>query len=168
MTNLTYSVIARSCNKVLIGKTYWKSVVLPSIKYALSVITWIKKELQDLQKIDNQVWRQILGAPRYTPVVALWGEVGASSSTTRDMNKINLAKHMMQSKNQLLSGVFRVMWEERRGEWVRQLEEYLGEVGVDVGELRSMSKEKVKLKVHAWDEARWRRELNTRETLEIY
>ena len=28
MTNLTYSVIARSCNKVLIGKTYWKSVVL--------------------------------------------------------------------------------------------------------------------------------------------
>ena len=34
MTNLTYSVIARSCNKVLIGKTYWKSVVLPSILYA--------------------------------------------------------------------------------------------------------------------------------------
>ena len=26
MTNLTYSVIARSCNKVLIGKRYWKSV----------------------------------------------------------------------------------------------------------------------------------------------
>ena len=73
---------------------------------------------------------------------------------------------MMQSKNQLFSGVFRVMWEERRGEWVRQLEEYLGEV--EIGELRSMSKEKVKLKVHAWDEARWRRELYMKETLELY
>ena len=81
-------------------------------------------------------------------------------------SKINLAKHMIQSKNQLLSGVFRVMWEERRGEWVRQLEEYLGEVGIEIRELRSMSKEKVKLKVHAWDEARWRRELNMKETLE--
>ena len=58
------------------------------------------------------------------------------------------------------------MWEERRGEWVRQLEEYLGEVGVEIGELRSMSK--VKFKVHAWDEARWRQELNMTETLEIY
>ena len=41
---------------------------------------------------------------------------------------------MMQSKNQLLSGVFRVMWEERRREWMRQLEEYLREV--EIGELR--------------------------------
>ena len=65
-----------------------------------------------------------MGAPRYTPVVALRGEVGVSSSTTRDMkNKINLAKHMMQSKNQMLSGVIRVMCEECSGEWVRQLEE---------------------------------------------
>ena len=54
--------------------------------------------------------------------------MGASSSTTRDIkSKINLAKHMMQSKNQLLRRVFRVMWEERRGEWVRELE-YLGQV----------------------------------------
>ena len=120
MTNLTYSVIARSCNKVLIGKTYWKSVVLPSILFASSVITWTKKELQDLQKkmttrSGDKSWDS--GAPRYTPVVALQGEVGASSSTTRDMkNKINLGKHMMQSKNQLLSGIFRVTWEGRVGE----------------------------------------------------
>ena len=51
---------------------------------------------------------------------------------------------------------------------MRQLEEYLGEVGVEVGELRGISKEKLKLKVLAWDEARWRWELNMRETLEIY
>ena len=72
-------------------------------------------------------------------MVALQGEVGASSSTTRDMkSKINLAKHLMQSNNQLLSGVFRVMWEERRvGEAAGGPEEYLREVGVEIGDLRS-------------------------------
>ena len=28
MANLTYSIIARSCSKIMIGKTYWKSFVL--------------------------------------------------------------------------------------------------------------------------------------------
>ena len=34
MANLTYSIIAHSCSKILIRKTYWKSVVLPGILYA--------------------------------------------------------------------------------------------------------------------------------------
>ena len=33
MSNLTYSVITKSCNMVLIGKTYWMSVALTSILY---------------------------------------------------------------------------------------------------------------------------------------
>ena len=67
-------------------------------------------------------------------------------------NKLNLSVHMMESKNQLLSNVFQVMWEERRGEWVKQLEKYLEEVGVGIMELRIMSKEKIKLRVHG---SRW-------------
>ena len=31
MENITYSVIEKSCNKLLIGKTIWKSIVLPSL-----------------------------------------------------------------------------------------------------------------------------------------
>ena len=38
MANLTYSIIVCSCSKILIGKTYWKSVVLPGILYASSVL----------------------------------------------------------------------------------------------------------------------------------
>jgi len=38
MSNLTYSVIAKSCNKVDIGKTYWKSVALPSILFGSAVV----------------------------------------------------------------------------------------------------------------------------------
>ena len=38
MSNLTYSVIEKSCHKVLIGKNYWKGVVLPRILYGLEVV----------------------------------------------------------------------------------------------------------------------------------
>ena len=29
MANITYSVIEKSCNQLLIGKTFWKSIALP-------------------------------------------------------------------------------------------------------------------------------------------
>ena len=48
MANLTYSIIARSCNKIMIGKTYWKNVVLPGALYALSILTWTRNEKDEL------------------------------------------------------------------------------------------------------------------------
>lgn len=45
MAGMTFSVTARSCNKLLIGKSYWKSVVLPSVLMGGAVIIW-KKEIE--------------------------------------------------------------------------------------------------------------------------
>lgn len=33
LANMTYNVIEKSCSRMLIGKTYWKNVALPSILY---------------------------------------------------------------------------------------------------------------------------------------
>ena len=71
MANLTFSVISKSCDKLLIGKTYWKSVVQPRVMSAAAVVVWTKGEKKQLQRVENRVWRQILGAPIYTPVAAL-------------------------------------------------------------------------------------------------
>ena len=38
MTNLALSVVYRSCDRLLIGKTYWKSVVQPGVLSASSVV----------------------------------------------------------------------------------------------------------------------------------
>ncbi len=35
-------------------------------------------EIQQLQRIENGVYRQILGAPKYAPTCTLRGEIGAS------------------------------------------------------------------------------------------
>ena len=74
---MTYLVVVRACSRLVIGKTYWKSVVLPSILYASAVIGWTATDIQKLQRYENSVWRQILSAPLYTPVVALQGKLAA-------------------------------------------------------------------------------------------
>ena len=38
MPNITYSVIEKSCNKLLIGKTFWKRIALPSLLYGTHII----------------------------------------------------------------------------------------------------------------------------------
>ena len=131
MANLTYSIIARSCSKIMIGKTYWKSVVLPGVLYASSVLTWTRKEMDEMQLIENQVWRQMLGAPRFTPVATMQGEIGASTMKCRDMkSKLKMMKHMKTSKNGLLRAVAERMVREGSGGWIKQVDQYISAVGV--------------------------------------
>ena len=59
MSNMTYSIIARSCNKLMIGKSFWNCVALPSILYGSSMICWTKTEISKLQRQENKLgWRQ--------------------------------------------------------------------------------------------------------------
>jgi hypothetical protein len=38
MANCTYSIIEKSVSKIVIGKAFWKSMVLPSLLYGVGVI----------------------------------------------------------------------------------------------------------------------------------
>ena len=59
-----------------------------------------------MQRVENKVWRQILGAPGYTLVAALQGEIGASTVRGRDMKiKLTFAQYMFRARNGLLRGI---------------------------------------------------------------
>ena len=47
MANMTFGVINKSCNKLLIGKTFWKNLALPSILYGMNVITLSETEIKN-------------------------------------------------------------------------------------------------------------------------
>ena len=49
MANLTYCIIEKSCNKLLIGNTYGKSIILPSILYGTNIINLSEDDIKDLQ-----------------------------------------------------------------------------------------------------------------------
>ena len=58
------SVIEKSCHRVMMGKTYWKGVVLPSALYRVEVIDMKGEEIDKLQKEENTAMRKILRAPK--------------------------------------------------------------------------------------------------------
>ena len=62
MASITYSVIERIYNKLLIGKTFWKSIVLPSILYGTNIINLTEDTIKELQKIEKSVYMSILRA----------------------------------------------------------------------------------------------------------
>lgn len=61
--------------KTFIWKTYWKSVVLMSE----AVVIWSKNELGRLKRIENMVWRLVLGDHGHVAIEALRGEIGRST-----------------------------------------------------------------------------------------
>ena len=83
LANNTHSVLMRSCNRLIVGKAYWKNVALPAIIYGSGVIIWNKKEQEKLQVIQNKVCRKMLNAPRWATNSATRGEIGISNMDTR-------------------------------------------------------------------------------------
>ena len=113
-SNLMPAVIAKSCNKLLIGKTYWKkSAALPSILHGTEVIFLSKKYIADLQTVENKALRYTVNARKATAISALRGEIGSSLQTSRDMRlKIFYIKHILLHNN-LLKEIWLHKFEEK-------------------------------------------------------
>ena len=56
----TYSVIERCCSRVVMGKTFWKAIVLPSVLSGIGLMSLNKKQMNKLQRIEDWVFRKIL------------------------------------------------------------------------------------------------------------
>ncbi|XP_064116580.1 uncharacterized protein LOC135222424 [Macrobrachium nipponense] len=118
LANLTYSVIEKSCNKVLLGKTFWKNIALPSVLYGTNVVNLTDTEIEKLQRIENGVYRKILGACRSTVVAILRGEIGASSMKSRIMSgKLSHVNNTINGRKELLKKIIIDMQEKERKWW---------------------------------------------------
>ena len=107
MANMTYSVMHESCNNIMIGKVYWKSLVLPAVLTGASVLCWTRSELEMLQRIENEVWRVMQGTDGYAPVSILQGEVGATGVVARDIKiKLGYQKYLIDCENEMLHEIY--------------------------------------------------------------
>ena len=73
---------------MLIGKCYWKDVILPSILQSIEVMNFTKKEINSLQKIENGVY-----APWVRAVSACGGQrtLGTPALCQADEDSMALA-----------------------------------------------------------------------------
>ena len=172
LANMTYSVIARSCNKLLIGKTYWKGVVLPSLLYGAPVIDWNEGEMEKLQRVENSVWRSILNGPGYTPNAVLRGEIGASSMKSRIIkSKLSYVNWTTKTRNGLLTCVMEDIIEKGKDSLARQMRSALEQMTGNpqaIERIGSMNKAEIDRMVRMADKERWRRELEEKSTVKMY
>lgn len=175
LSNLTYSIISKSANKMLIGKTYWKNIVLPSVLQSIGVIPYTNTEINELQRVENGVYRRILGGLKNTPICTLRGEVGSSMMKTRFIEgKLVYTRSIQTGKNSLVQEILYTIRSERKTAkqkkitWNNQLNEYLNEVNIRYGEIGTLSKKEIKRRVRDWDTNKWKEELDNKSSVKIY
>lgn len=170
MANLTYAIIAQCCNKIQIGKVFWKNIVLPSVLFCSNIINFTKVEIATLQRIENSVFRQILGAPKYAQEATLRGEVGASKMETRILTgQIEYLQYILKDDgNSLVRRIGQEMIAEKKDKWIRDTEKYLKEVKMEYNMLQNISKQEIKLKTKDWDTEKWKEEMAEKSSMEIY
>ena len=168
LANLTYSVIEKSCNKVLVGKTFWKNVALPSILYGTSVVHLTETEIGKLQRIENGVYRKILGATKNTVAATLRGEIGASLMKTRIVQgKLKYVVDTLKGDKGILKEITLDI-RERETKWWETVKKYMQEIDVKMYQLREMNRDELKNKTRLWDSGKWREELENKSSIEIY
>ena len=59
MLAVLYSILGNCCNRLLIGKTFWKGLALSSFMYGSDVVVYGSNGLGKLQSFDNQAYRYI-------------------------------------------------------------------------------------------------------------
>ena len=168
-SNLMPAVIARSCNKLLIGKTYWKSAALPSILHGTEVIFLSKKYITDLQVEENKALRYTVNARKATAISALQGEIGSSLQISRDMkSKIFYIKHILLHNN-LPKEIFLHQFEEKQpSKWIKQIKIYMQDLNINLHAIEHYNPAKIKKLVKSWDDSLWRKDMHDKSTMSIY
>ncbi len=134
------------------------------------------KEIQELQKIENKVYRKILGAPRYAPITTLRGNVGASLMKTRiKEGKILYLKSVVETENEqqqvrnhLLKEIIEDMKISGKFKWIKGVNKHIREVNLTHRDIKRKKKEEIKKIMNDWDTEQWKQEMAGKTSLNIY
>ena len=137
-----------------------------------SLDNYTESEIQKLQRVENSVYRQILGAPRYAQTAALRGEIGSSSMASRIIgNQIQYVQYIETNKgerNELLKRILQERKEFKNDYWITSLKDNVGHVVEDYKLLKTLSRDQLKKKIQDWDTRMWQEELCQKSSLKIY
>ena len=79
---------------------------MSSVLYYTNITNLTEDNINGLHKIEDSVYRSILGAPHYSPNVTLRGEICASLVKKRVINeRINYIKGIQTNRNKLLETI---------------------------------------------------------------
>ena len=169
MANMILSIIHRSTNKLLVGKTYWKNIIIPEILYGIDNIVYNKNELEQIQKSENQAYRLILTAPRYTPIEILRSEIGSSTVETRDIiTKTTYLKHLLESDNEMIKEIIKHDIENSITPYSQIMHRYLQEMKMNLNYILNKNKNQLKNDIKKIDLEKWKENIKNKTSLNLY
>ena len=147
-------------------------MALPNIIYGEEVITYNNSDIEQLQRVENRVYRTILQVPVYTPVEFLRGEVGASSAEYRNIKgKVTYLQSIVKhAKNKLLREIVidEMIGEQATMKWSKAIKKHLMKIGLSIDDLLQMSTDQVKSHINRKDSAEWHEKMADKQSLMIY
>ena len=169
LANKTYLIINKCCNNILIGKTYWKVMVLSSVLQGLGVMSVNKDFIKQLQTIENGVFMKIFTARDHTPNTVLRGEIGSSLMETRFIQtKLLFVNNILEGENELIKQILYNTIEDNKNTWKRKFKDYLRDLNISFNRLTRMSMQEIKDKARNVDTEKWNREIEKKTSIHIY
>ena len=167
MANMSYSVVSRSCHRTMIGKTYWKCIVLPSVLFGAELVNFRETDLKQLQIAENSVLRVMLNAPKYACISAMQGEIGISSMRVRIARmKLQYYRSILQGTNDFMKEILGNI-RTRDTKWFRETRKYMEMFGVE-NDIQNLSKEELNCKIAQKFDEEWKKEIESKVSLRLY
>ena len=169
LANRTYSATENSFNRILIGKLWWKSLALPKALFGLGVMTMHTEQIEEMQVIENKVYRTIMRARELTAMTAVRGEIGASTMKSRVREStILLAKSILEANNELVREILQRATEGTCTNWGKKLKIFLKEVRMNFNDLEEMEKKHIRKRIREVDTEEWKKEMGGQSTMKMY
>ena len=169
LSNMTHSVLERSCHRVIVGKSYWKGVALPRVLYAVEVMDMTEEDIRRLQVMENGVLRKMLNAPSYAVVAGLRGEVGIGTMKSRLIRgRLQYVRRKKQGEDSIAARMMEEMIEHGGSSWMKKTVEYMKWIGIGVEEVGLSTGEQLKKKIAQKVEEEWRQELEGKSSMARY
>ena len=109
--------------------------------YGSSVIPSSEESIKKLQRIENRVWRYLLGIGGYSTVEGLRGEIGASSVKSRIMETmLAFIINTNKSKFKNLKSMMKDAIIRKKGKWYRTVNKYIEELDLTWNDIEKMDR----------------------------
>ena len=165
---MTNSVIEKSCHRVMMGKTYWKGVVLPSALYGAEVIDMKAEEIDKLQKAENTAMRRILKAPKWTAQAAI-REIGISNMKARiARSRLLYLRRIETGNNEVLKRILEDSKKHKKSKWWETTRKYMNWAQIEEREIKEKTAKEIRGKIAKVVEEEWREEMEKKNSLRIY
>ena len=142
---------------------------IPAIMYGRTVVTTSESNITKLQRIENRIWRFLLGIGGYSTVEALRGEIGASMVKSRIMEtSLGYILDVMNGEFDELKKMMLDAIEEKRGKWFFHVERYRMELDISWKDLLKLDKKSLKKLIRNYDNECWEKELGDKPEARFY